>query len=239
MPKPTSRKAKKKENELMKRRVSDIEDQISILKSTLTRKLSPLQMEGEPEDLYAHFIRYCQLGGTSYSLQRYARLLHNNEARLEDRPLTEFKEVPNWLRSACEGWKWNDRFKEWNETLLGIEYLENKKETQLVLRVVESQIASLDEAFQDAEEYLKVLKEIPISQLKPTLKDVASLTRTMVEVAKLRRDFIPTPESKIEEAIATLTEASLLPDEVLRQANENLVNFYDAQKAAISRRNLN
>ena len=234
-----SRRTKKKENDLMKRRVSDLDDQISILKSTLTRKLSPLQMEGEPEGLYAHFIRYCQLGGTAYSLQKYARLIHTNEARLEDRPLTEFKDVPRWLRSACDDWKWNDRFKEWQETLLGIEYLENKKETQLVLRVVESQIASLDEAFQDAEEYLKILKEIPISQLKPTLKDVASLTRTMVEVAKLRRDFIPTPESKVEEAIATLTEAALLPDEVLRQANENLATFYDAQKAAISRQNVN
>ena len=234
-----SRRTKKKENDLMKRRVSDLDDQISILKSTLTRKLSPLQMEGEPEGLYAHFIRYCQLGGTAYSLQKYARLIHTNEARLEDRPLTEFKDVPRWLRSACDDWKWNDRFKEWQETLLGIEYLENKKETQLVLRVVESQIASLDEAFQDAEEYLKILKEIPISQLKPTLKDVASLTRTMVEVAKLRRDFIPAPESKVEEAIATLTEAALLPDEVLRQANENLATFYDAQKAAISRQNVN
>ena len=223
----------------MKKRVSDLDDQISILKSTLTRKLSPLQMEGEPENLYAHFIRYCQLGGTAYSLQRYARLIHTNEARLEERPLTEFKDVPRWLRSACDDWKWNDRFKEWQETLLGIEYLENKKETQLTLRVVESQVAALDEAFQDAEEYLKILKDIPISQLKPTLKDVASLTRTMVEVAKLRRDFIPTPESKVEEAIATLTEASLLPDEVLRQANENLVSFYEAQKAAISRMNLN
>ena len=217
--------------------VAQIKDKRELLKSTLTKKLNPPQLEEEPDEWYARFLTYCQLGGRAYGLARYYALFKTREANVAGKPVPEIKDAPSSWKEACAKWKWNPRYMEWQETLMAIDLLDRRMQTEETLRIVEKQVLTLDNAFNSAECYLQGIGSLPLEDLKPTLRDVPTLMRAMVEITKLRQAYIVSPDKQaieIDKAIATLVEADLLPDEVAQRANQNLAEFYEKQKAVLN-----
>lgn len=209
-----------------------IDEEVKLLEGMLNKYKTPLPLPEEPASWYERFLFFCRLGGPAKGLNKIHALYKRREARAEEDPNPKIaKEAPgNWKQARID-WHWDDRYTEWRQILLRLDWLEDSRYRVESNWVVAEQIKALDEQFNLAQKYLSEIQELPLESLRPKLSDVAALSGIMVSIVKNRQDSIKTnSDSEIERAIATLAEAGYLPDEIAARSSQNLADFYESQK---------
>lgn len=233
---------KTKADKALESKIKAIDVEIQELLGTMSkyRTPPPITVNGDPEPpcWYERFLAFCKIGGAGGGGARKVWVLQKlKEARLEGKELSrEDLDIPRGKWSAeRKKWQWDDRYKEWSQALMRIEYLEDQKMLVESKWSVAKQIKALDEAFERIQGHFDQIMSLPLESLRPRLSDVARLGQLMLNIsAERRKDARRKSDNEVEEAIATLVEYGFLPADIAAKTTLNLSEFYDAQKNTLN-----